>query len=36
MIEMTTNPAAVRAFRRAHAERSRVIVRLFSRLFGSR
>ncbi len=36
MIEMTTNPAAARAFQRAHAERSKAIARAFSWLFGSR
>ena len=36
MIEVTTNPAAARAFHRAHLERSRVINRALSWLFGFR
>ncbi|GAB5437948.1 MAG: hypothetical protein FalmKO_30730 [Falsiruegeria mediterranea] len=36
MIEMTTNPAAQRAFQRAHAERSKAIKSVFNWLFGSR
>lgn len=36
MIEATTNPAAARAFRRAHQERARVINEVLNWLFGSR
>ncbi len=36
MIEMTTNPAAARAFQKAHAERGKLIRQALSWLFGSR
>ena len=36
MIEMTTNPAAARAFQRAHDARGKAVARIFSWLFGSR
>ncbi len=36
MIEVSTNPAMVRAFRRAHLERSRAVNNALKWLFGSR
>jgi hypothetical protein len=36
MIEVTTSPAAARAFQRAHLERSKAIARALNWLFGSR
>lgn len=36
MIEATTNPAAARAFQRAHAERGKAIAMVFHWFFGSR
>ena len=36
MIEMTTNPAAARAFQRAHAERGKIVKQVLNWLFGSR
>ena len=36
MIEATTNPLTVRAFQRAHLERSKAIANVFGWLFGSR
>lgn len=36
MIEMTTNPAAARAFQRAHAERGKLILNVLKWCFGSR
>ncbi len=36
MIEMTTNPAAARAFQRAHAERGKIIKQGLKWIFGSR
>ncbi len=36
MIEMTTNPAAARAFQRAHAERGKMLKHALNWFFGSR
>ncbi len=36
MIEMTTNPAAARAFQRAHAERGKMLKQALNWLFGFR
>jgi hypothetical protein len=36
MIEVITNPAAARAYQRAHLERSKAVTNALSWLFGSR